>query len=447
MNIKKIWDSLASVKLTLFVLISLALASIIGTLIPQNQPEIDYIRQYGDSLTRMFKILDFTDMYSSWWFTGLLLLFSINLIVCTIDRLPNVIRLITTDNLNTDRQRIAKMAQRHTIETVRPEEIALLNVQEAMSGHGWKTEQATLEDGGKILFSQKGAWTRLGPYIVHISILIIFIGAVIGSFFGYKGSVYIPETTSVNKIYEFGTNRPIPLGFEVRCDNFRLSRYKDGSPSEYRSDLTVIDNGKEVLSKSIVVNDPLDYKGFTFYQSSYDSQRRFLVKLKNNTTNTGRSFIVNPGQQVSWPGTNINFGIINLSGPDALGAYRFKIWFTDNKGEPSIFWVENETDAVITRSDTDYLFTTKEHYATGLQVARDPGVWPVYIGCMLMIFGLYVAFFLSHRRIWAYITKEDSKTLVILGGLSNKNKIGFENDFTTIVEALDKKENTTSSKE
>ena len=90
---------------------------------------------------------------------------------------------------------------------------------------------------------------------------------------------------------------------------------------------------------------------------------------------------------------------------------------------------------VVTSGDESYTFFAKQMYATGLQVAKDPGVWIVYLGCFLMMAGLYVAFFMSHRRIWLVFDEKDN-TALLLAGSTNKNKIGFEKNFLDMEEAI-----------
>ena len=430
-----VWRFFASVKLALFTLFILATASIIGTIIPQNKEVSFYVQQFGESWARIFQVLDFQDMYHSWWFLGLLGLFSLNLIICTLERLPNVWRMMVQDNLSTDPSRLEKMGNRKTFKTAEPQDSSATSVQNILSKAGWKTRQANKDDG-ILLFSQKGAWTRLGVYMVHLSILIIFVGAIIGARFGYKGSVMIAEATGHDQIYLFdGANTPVPLGFQVRCNFFTVDYYDNGQPKEYRSDLEVIDNGQPVLSKMIEVNDPLEYKGFTFYQSSYQAlDNDFLTTIENTTTNATRQFSLPPRKKFAWKEEGLSFGIVNISRSQKFGKYRFKIWFSDDKASPSEFWVEEEAPVFIERPEATYSFTIKQRYATGLQVAKDPGVWTVYAGCTLMLFGLYVAFFLSHRRIWAFITPSDGGTKVLVSGTTQKNKFGFEKEFESLAE-------------
>jgi cytochrome c biogenesis protein len=77
-------------------------------------------------------------------------------------------------------------------------------------------------------------------------------------------------------------------------------------------------------------------------------------------------------------------------------------------------------------------------YATGLQVAKDPGVWLVYLGCGLMLLGLYMAFFLTHKRIWLYKHVDAGGTTLNLGGSSNKNKPAFAKLFDQLENLIDR---------
>jgi cytochrome c biogenesis protein len=266
------WDFFTSVKLALFCFFTLAFASIVGTIIPQNETPVFYIQKYGEKTAEIFRLLNIPDMYNSWWFVSLLALFSINLIVCSIDRLPTVWKMVTMDNLATKIGRLEKMTPRNRFVSSKPLQEVAAEVEQTLRGTGWKPDQRQTE-GGILLFAQKTPWVRFGVYIVHLSILVIFTGAIIGALFGSKGSIMAREKSTVPFYFSYGSGERIPLGFELRVNDFSLTYYDNGAPKEYRSDLTVIDNGQEVLNKSIVVNDPLSYKGFTFYQSSYQAYR------------------------------------------------------------------------------------------------------------------------------------------------------------------------------
>jgi cytochrome c biogenesis protein len=437
-----VWALFASVKLALFLLFTLAATSIIGTIIPQSEPTTFYVQTYGPNLARLMQTLSIPDMYNSWWFMILLALFSLNLIVCSIERIPNAWRLVTMDNLATDPKRLKKMGLKKSFIVDGSIREAEEKAAAHLAGKGWKTERREAEET-TVLFSQKGGWTRFGVYVVHSSILIILIGAIIGSprvaktllrnpNFAFKGSVMIPESQQTDVIYSFGSGVQIPLGFAVRCDYFTIDYYANGMPKEFLSKLTVLENGREVLKKDIEVNDPLIYKGITFYQSSYQPYQDFILNLENTTTGVSKSSIVPARKQINWEEGGVRFGIINTMtrGESIL---QLKIWLTDDKAEPSTFWIEPGREAIVKRPTGDYTLTAKQLYATGLQVSKDPGVWWVYIGCGLMLLGLFIAFFMSHRKIWALIYEENGKTTVLFTGSAHKNKVGFEKTFDSLV--------------
>ncbi|MEN8134355.1 MAG: cytochrome c biogenesis protein ResB [Thermodesulfobacteriota bacterium] len=435
-NKNEVWAFFSSVKLALFTFFVLAVTSIIGTVIQQGKEMQYYVDTFGAGTAKLFQLLNVPDMYNSWWFVSLLVLFSINLIVCTIDRFPNIWRLVHMDNLAMDISRIIKMPKRQAFTS----DLSVDEIAQAVAGFSssWKFERAE-KDGGILFAAQKGNWSRLGVVAVHVSILLIFAGAIIGSILGFKGSVMIREGGSVEQIYLYDANNtPKPLDFELRCDRFELEIYDTGAPKEFISDLVVIEDGKEVLAKTIEVNDPLQYGGLTFYQSSYQPlEDGYAVEIGNETTKVSKKFFIRPGGPIKWEEEGLEFRIINRMGPYAMGRYRHKIFFDDASQRPVEFWTEEGKKVIIERLATNYTFSVRQLYYTGLQVTKDPGVWFVYFGCAIMLLGLYVAFFLSHKKVWIYISGEESRSRLHLSGTSNKNMIGFENDFSALTELFE----------
>ena len=428
----------ASVKLALFTLFLLAVTSIIGTVIPQKESFEWYVKNYSESTAKLFEVLSIPDMYNSWWFLGLLTLLSVNLIVCSFDRFPGVWRQIKADNLGTDIKRLAKMRLSEKWSSDKSEAEIATELSNKLSGEGWKTNQRKRDDS-LLLFAQKGAMTRTGVYIVHASILVIFIGAIVGEMYGFKGSVMLPETKSTTSIYEYGTGKPIDLGFEVACDRFDIEFYDTGMPKAYRSHLRVLEDGKVVADKKIVVNDPLTHNGITFYQSSYQGYQDFILTVTDEKSNVSESISL-PFQRRSnlkmFKGAAI--GIVNAE-MRGQSVSRIKVWYKDEQGPASVFWVQDGDAVTVQRTGAEYVIGAKQMYATGLQVAKDPGVWIVYLGCGMMILGLFVAFFMSHRRVWILLTKEDGATTVLLAGSANKDKVGFEKKFSHLTDALNNK--------
>ena len=138
-----------------------------------------------------------------------------------------------------------------------------------------------------------------------------------------------------------------------------------------------------------------------------------------------------------WQEKNLSFGVINA---EVMGQSvpRMKMWVSDGIGAASVFWLQDGASLMLSLKGGDYLFTTKQMYATGLQVNRDPGVWVVYGGCMMMLTGLLVAFFWSHRRIWLFLKEEEDDSSILMCGSANKNRLDFEKSFNNLAAQLQK---------
>jgi len=264
----------SSLKLTIFLLITLALVSIIGTVIPQNQLREQYLRYYDESTYATLKAVGFLDMYHSWWFISILVLLAINLIACSWKHFPRAWYYFShpTRILDATLEKAAKPVWRGTlaVDKVADPESLMSRLGKVWPG-SWHYTRRDGAAGTELHFAaERGRWSRLGVYFVHLSVLVIFVGGIIGSIYGLKGFVNIPEGERVSSFYTYGDQqKPIPLGFEIECRDFSVEFYKNGGPKEYSSDLVVYEDGKPVVRKTIEVNHPLSYGGFTFYQSSY----------------------------------------------------------------------------------------------------------------------------------------------------------------------------------
>lgn len=424
--INQFWNFFSSVKLAIFTLCSLAATSIIGTIIPQGESASFYVNNYGAKTAHFFQVLDIPEMYYSWWFLGLLGILSTNLIICSFDRFPSVWKIITADNLGITPERVEKMSNCSKWE-FGTNKLDKIDLADMLKKGGWNATSRKLGDN-ELFFCEKGRWSRTGVYIVHLSILVIFVGAILGHFFGFKGSVMIPEMRSAQKVFGYKNEGTLQLGFEIRCNAFTIEFYDNGMPKEYRSSLTVLEDGKEVLTKDIEVNAPLTYKGITFYQSSYQGYQDFILNITDKSSGDSKIFTLPFQKQMSWDEKDLHFGIINA---EAVGqrVVRSKVWFKAGENPASIEWLADNNQATFVSEAKEYTISAKQMYATGLQVAKDPGVWVVYIGCGIMLIGLYMAFFMSHQRIWLYKKNGSAVPELWLSGSANKNKMGFSKGF------------------
>lgn len=442
----KIQDALASLRLTMAVLIILAIVSIIGTIIPQGHLPPEYLAAIGGEQGNRYKLyssLGFFNMYYSWWFVGLLSLLSANLLACSIKRLPNVCRIaFKPDGLLTSSIEKSATACHHI-----PAEKAL-SADEIVARlkKNWGTVSDTSQDGSRHLFAQRRPWSRLSAYMVHASIIIIFIGAIIGNLFGFKGNMNIPEGSTVSTYLDKrGGERP--LGFEIRCDQFTVTYYDTpggGGPSqmpkEFKSILTVTENGQEVPGYKharVIVNDPMTYKGITFYQSSYGQSGTYQFRVSDPKGGRTTTITLDDHSAATLPdGSSIHVAeavpdvspfIKGLHGPAAQidykaadGSHTTFVSFADH---PEL---NRQNAGEVGGMIIDYLGGTHRSY-TGLQVNKDPGVWVVWVGCILMCIALYTGFFMPHQRLWV---RMDDKGITVAGHATR----GQETFRTTVME-------------
>jgi cytochrome c biogenesis protein len=435
-----VWRFFASVKLALATLIVLAITSIIGTLIKQGQPDTYYVEEYGSVLARLFEQLSFTEMYSAWWFVALLCLFAANLIVCSIERLPGVWRQMRADNLAIETRQLESMSTKHKAETDISVSAASEQLQLILSNAGWSSPSRLNREGATLYAVQKGAWTRLGVYIVHLSILIVLIGAIIGALFGYQAYLFIPEGTSASSIYLRKDKQPIALGYTVQCDWFEKSYYPNGMIKQYRADLSIMDPDREApYKKSVIVNDPLSYRGLTFYVGDGFPMDEYFVVIRNQRTGTEQAFRIAPEQDVSWNSSSEVFRIDQVDYDEDGNALRAKFGFgPENSASRSDIWINNQGTVTLNQEDGQYTFSYRQLYSTLLLITKDPGVMTVYVGFCLMVLGLAISFFMSHRRIWVYIApRGKSGAHILVSGNSNKNKPGFAKRFENLVVAIE----------
>ncbi len=428
----QLWDFFCSLKLAISTLILLATTSIIGTVIEQNKSPQEYLQNYGmsESTYKALDALQFFDMYHSYWFLSLMGLFAVNLICCSIKRLPRIIKTVREPVLVADDGLFRTFSNREefvaagTPESVRDKVVALL-------GDKFASPVVTEQDGNVYLFSQKGAFSRFGVYVTHSSILIIFLGAMIGNLWGYKAYVNIVEGQSINAVWPRGGEVSIPLGFEVRCDKFELTFYEDGQrPKDYKSDLVVLENGKEILKKTIEVNDPLTYKGLTFYQSSYGSAGDPVYQFRVRNRATGETVTVQggQGQHLALPGGAALIPMGYAENYQSFGpAAQVNIDTGDHKHGTPFVVLKNYPQFDEKRGGTYAvsLVDAQQSFYTGLQVAKDPGVWVVWFGCLLIVLGSCSAFFFSHRRIWVNIQPLSKGIGVKIGGAAHRNQPAF----------------------
>ena len=440
----RLWKTFASVKLTIVLLLVLAGTSIIGTLIPQNEEPIGYVQAFGEFLYRLFALLGLFDMYHSWWFITLILLLVINIVVCSIDRLKanRKILFVRHPRFNLARYRQLKIKSEYNKNC---DVAQLKSLYPAAVSGSFRYQRIEETDSGFALFAESGRWTRFGVYVVHLSVVLLLIGGLIGSIFGFDGFVNIPEGETVQSIHLRNSNQKLPLDFAISCDDFNVEFYDSGAPKEFRSSLTILKQGKAVLQKDIIVNDPLRYAGISFFQSSYGNLAPNELIL--NFTSQATGMIYSKKAKIDEP--------INI--PEDLGSFVLKRFTSQaefkghNIGEAfiGVLTAPDGSSVEVTlplkfpsfdkmRKGTTFIAVADfvPRYFTGLQVSKDPGVWVVYAGFILMIIGIYITFFMAHQQICVEVASRGNESRITVSGTSNKNKLGMQKKVAKLAERL-----------
>lgn len=402
-------DFLASIKFAIILLTCIALGSILGTIIKQGAGPDEYLSLYSENTYRFITLLGLDDVYHSPWFFALLFLFAINLTLCSLRRFMPIF----------------KGGKKVSI----PDEAAMVSMpMNFRIGGNWDDAalSSTLK-GYRCIYSgeegrvfQKGRLSRYGVLLVHASIMLILVGGFVGLVAGFKGFMVLQKGETKNIITVRGENSDEkPLGFFLKCRDFQVSFYPNGTPKDYVSTVEVIEGGQTVLEKQIRVNDPLNYKGIHIYQASYGKTPSFIFKigsehvtLKERETFRKDDFAIMP---IRFEQNIHNFG------PGVMVAYL-------DKGEPRTAWFlknierfnEKDIQGVLVRLE-DF----KENLYTGLSVSKDPGIWIVWTGFAFILFGLYINFFMFYRRV--YVRKVAGGYLI--AGIAMKNKEAFEKEF------------------
>ncbi len=267
--LKRAWVRLGSMSLAIILLVVLSIASVIGTVLLQNQDQADYLQQFGPLWYWVFRALGLFDMYHTWWFLTILGFLMLSLTACLWRNIPKMLKEMRNRKVWIADKTLARMALRkawHGLEAS-PERIVAA-FRKALPG--WEFREEAFE-GARYIRADKGRWNKWGYILAHGGILVILIGGWVSVQFGFRGNMAVPEGQAENTItFLKGTEtESMKMPFSIRCNKFHIEFFPTGQPKEFRSNLTIIDHGKEVLTKDIIVNEPLYYKGVRIYQASF----------------------------------------------------------------------------------------------------------------------------------------------------------------------------------
>ncbi|MDX8407391.1 MAG: cytochrome c biogenesis protein ResB, partial [Mariprofundaceae bacterium] len=273
---KSIWIRLGSMSLAIILLVVLSIASVIGTVLLQNQDQADYLQQFGPLWYWVFRSLGLFDMYHTWWFLTILGFLMVSLSACLWRNVPRMLKEMRSRKASLPEKALKRFKFLHDWQLDKQLSVEALGeaLGEAFQQHlqGWEFK-TTEEEGRTIIRADKGRWNKWGYILVHSAILIILIGGWIGVHYGFRGNMAVVEgglqTENEISFLKGTSTETLKMPFEIRCNSFYIDFYPTGAPKEFRSNLTIVDDGKDVLTSDIIVNEPLYYKGVRIYQASF----------------------------------------------------------------------------------------------------------------------------------------------------------------------------------
>ena len=412
---------IADLRFAITILLIIASASIIGTVIEQDQSIETYKLNYPLT-NRVFGFLSwdiilkfgFDHVYTTWWFITFILLFGISLLTCTfLQQLPSL--------------KIAKRCQFFRLTN----QFRLLNISTKLQNLSLtkllfriKESQYSIFQQKDIAYCYKGLIGRIAPIIVHFSMILILLGAVFGSLNGFKAQEIVPktETFHIQNVLSNGQLTQIP-NVSARVNDFWITYTKQTTVSQFYSDISILNvDGSEIERKTIFVNSPIKYEGVDYYQTDWN-----LIGLRVQTNDETISqyplvSVLNNRSKV-WL-TWIPFNTELKTGVTIL---------VDNlEGYASVY---NDTGTFLGNLELNETFNsnlpitlTDIISSTGLQIKSDPGIPLIYAGFFLLMVSTLISY-ITYSQIWIIQYNRQ----VFVGGTTNRATFDFELEFFELI--------------
>lgn len=343
---------LSSPRLTVGLLLVLAAASIVGTVFPQGEQARHFLSRLGPGTVSFIGLLQLDDLFHATWYMFLGGLLALNLLFCLYRRWPSLRKTLPA----------------------------------------------------RAVFSR-----GLHRFVVHGGVLIILAGAALSHLFGIEAYTEIPVGEKIEQAFLRKDDRPLDLGFQVRCDAFHFERYESGMPKEYRSELTFFRDSSPVHEAPVRVNQPVSFEGITFYQSDF----RKILKARLAVRNGGETREVErlEGQAFDLTGNGMNLSVLVVSIMEnfmTMGP-AVKLLVRSPEGCRDLYVFRN-IDRFLEKIPDLYeryppfdpgniapwrfeLAGLEETYVTGLMVNRDPGAPVAAGGAAVLMAGMLLTYF------------------------------------------------------
>lgn len=470
--LKALWDLFSSMKTAIVLLLLLAAVSM----------GITFYTMRGR---------DATPYYHSVWYSLLLILIGINLTVCSINRFGMAWRRTYAPSIEVNPTQLKKAATSFSAKAAgTPEELAE-KAAAVLRKCAYVVTKGT-KDGAVMLHASKGRFSIWGPYLTHLSLLVIFLGAIYGGLVGYEGYITIHEGERTNQYQLTKTDKLANLNFDLGLDSFNMpyetkieidprtkQEFITHALTSYQSNVKVYEGSdKPVFEKSIEMNRPLSYKGISFFQTSYgiDSVELKITAPNGESAETSFPIITEQGQRFDFARNETGLAILKpemggstlwILGTDFIpdyipenGEHQFisgapvnpaiSLRVTQPESDPSMAHGSWELSELLQiGQDFKYKgFTitfTGVRKNTVLSVSRNPGLPIIYFGFGLLLLGVFTAFYLSHKVLRVHIAPAGKQAIVVAGVISRADPAIFVKDMARLKDAISPDESTPKS--
>ena len=422
--LKNLIFKISSLRFAISLIIFIAISSGIGTFIPQGSNKNFYIDIFDNAPIFGFlngeKVLklQLDHIYTSFWFLFALILLCISLAACSFRRqIPSLKASLKWTEYNTEKK-FSKL-QLNSSHQINIDKDHISKADLLLKKRGWKTYKFKSH-----ISARRGLIGKIGPLVVHIGLIVLLVGSAYGSFTSQSKEQYLLPGESLDLINESTNSKA-----NVRLVNFSIERESDGIPKQFISKL---DFSSEDLKsneiKTAKVNHPIRFKGLTIYQADW-AISNVVLEIDNILYQLHLKEIPEIGNQV-WgilvelgSGIKKNFllTIDNENGP-------LKITNIENFSENILYINEDPLEI-----NSSKLSLKKIIPSSGLIIKNDPSIPFIYLSFILIIFGTIISL-IPTNQLWILVNKESQK--LSIGGLSNKNLVGFKKEFFKLSEEI-----------
>ncbi|ESQ30548.1 hypothetical protein EUTSA_v10011363mg [Eutrema salsugineum] len=431
---RKVLSVLSNLPLAITEMFTIAALMALGTVIEQGETPDFYFQKYpednpvlGFFTWRWIFTLGLDHMYSAPIFLGMLVLLAASLMACTYTTQIPLVKVARRWSFMKSDEAIKKQDFADTLQRASIQDLGVI-----LMGDGYEVFMK-----GPSLYAFKGLAGRFAPIGVHIAMLLIMLGGTLSATGSFRGSVTVPQGLNFVMGDVLG-----PVGFlsvptdafntEVHVNRFTMDYYDSGEVSQFHSDLSLRDlNGKEVLRKTISVNDPLRYGGVTIYQTDWSFSALQVTKDGEGPFNLAMAPIKINGDKKLY-GTFLPVGDTNapnVKGISMLARDLQSIVVYDLEGK--FAGIRRPNSKLPIEIDGMKIVIEDAIGSTGLELKTDPGVPIVYAGFGALMLTTCISY-LSHSQIWAL----QNGTTLVVGGRTNRAKNEFPDDMNRLLDQV-----------